>query len=117
MKFILNPWREIRHLREDNARLMRAIADPFLTGMEIEGDTLELRMQGIGLKIMAGMFMKMFENYPEAKNYIEMNLDSPHGPILVTVVKPGGKTPNQLRCEAEEKLAKFVAKYNLDLCD
>ena len=112
MKFILNPWCEIRRLREDNARLMQAIADPFLTGMEIENDTLEFSMKGIGPRLMAGMFMKIFENYPEAKNYIEMNFDSPNGQILVTVVKPGGKTPDQLRREAEEKLAMFVANYN-----
>jgi hypothetical protein len=114
MKFILNPWREIRRLREDNARLMQAIADPFLTGMEIESGALEFSMKGIGPKLMAGMFMKMFEDYPDAKNYIEMTFGSPQGPILVTVVKPGGKTPDQLRCEAEEKLAKFVAKHPED---
>jgi len=114
MKFILNPWREIRRLREDNARLIKAIADPFLTGMEIEGGVLELSMKGIGPKLIAGMFMKMFEDYPDARNYIEITLDSPQGQILVTVIKPGGKTPDQLRREAEEKLARFVAKHNVE---
>ncbi|WP_326526758.1 hypothetical protein [Dokdonella sp.] len=32
------------------------------------------------------------------------------GPIVVTVVRPGGKTPDQLRREAERRLAELLGR-------
>ena len=55
--------------------------------------------------LMAGMFMGMFDRAPDAKNYIECLFYSPQGEILVTVTRPGGKTPHQLRREAEARLS------------
>ena len=60
---------------------------------------------------MAGMFLGLFERHPDAKNYIEMTFSSRLGPVLVTVVKPGGKTPHALRDEAERQLADLRRKY------
>ena len=105
---LLNPWRTIRELRAENERLARALSDPLLTGLHMGNGTLELGMQGPGPQILAGMFMGMFEKYPDAKNYIEVSFGSPIGPIVVTVMKPGGKTPDQLRREAEKKLAEHL---------
>ena len=34
-------------------------------------------------------------------------------PVLVTVMKPGGKTPDQLRREAERKLAEHLNTPNV----
>lgn len=106
---LLNPWRTIRELRAENERLDRALSDPLLTGLHMGNGTLEIGMQGPGPQILAGMFMGMFEKYPDAKNYIEVSFGSPIGPIVVTVMKPGGKTPDQLRREAEKKLAEHLS--------
>jgi len=108
---LLNPWSTARQLREENARLMATITDPLLAGMSIGNGTIDVEMQGAGPQLMAGMFLGMFERYPDAKNYIECTFSSPKGPILVTVVRPGGKTPHQLRAEADKKLADYLRTH------
>lgn len=104
----LNPWREARLLREQNARLWAMIDDPMITGLQIGNGGIRLGVDCIAAKLLAGMFLGMFEKYPDAKNYIEVTLGSPHGTILVTVTKPNGKTPHQLRLDAEEKLSTLM---------
>ena len=106
---LLNPWRTARELREENARLARAITDPLLTGIQIGNGTLDVGMEGPGPQIVAGMFLGMFEKYPDAKNYVEVTFGSRMGPIVVTAIRPGGKTPDQLRREAERKLAEHLS--------
>lgn len=108
---LLNPWAMVRQLREENAKLMETITDPLLTGMNIGNGSIDMEMQGAGPQLMAGMFLGMFERYPDAKNYIECRFSSPKGPILVTVVRPGGKTPHQLRAEADQKLAEYLRTH------
>ena len=39
-KALLNPWREVRQLRDENERLAATIADPLLTGINIGNGTL-----------------------------------------------------------------------------
>ena len=102
---LLNPWVTARQLREENARLCATITDPLLTGFNIGNGSIDMELSGTAPTLMAGMFLGMFEKYPGAKNYIEFTFSSRMGPVLVTVVRPGGKTPHQLRLEAEAKLA------------
>ena len=112
---LLNPWRTVRQLREENERLAEIITDPLLTGIHMGNGTLEIGMEGPGPQLVAGMFLGMFEKYPDAKNYIEVTFGSRIGPILVTVMKPGGKTPDQLRREAERKLDEHLNTHNIEL--
>ena len=112
---LLNPWRTVRQLREENERLAEIITDPLLTGIHMGNGTLEIGMEGPGPQLVAGMFLGMFEKYPDAKNYIEVTFGSRMGPILVTVMKPGGKTPDQLRREAERKLDEHLNTHNIEL--
>lgn len=111
---LLNPWRLVRQLREENERLAAAITDPLLAGINLGNGTLDVGIEGPGPQIVAGMFMGLFEKHPDATNYIEVSFDSRMGPILVTVMKPGGKTPDQLRREAERKLAEHMNTHNLN---
>lgn len=104
----LNPWRTIRILRADNERLADALANPLLTGIRIGNGTLDIGMEGVGPQFVAGLFVGMFEKYPEAKNYVEVTFGSSIGPIVVTAIRPGGKTPDQLRREAEKQLAEHL---------
>jgi len=108
---LLNPWATARQLREENAKLMATITDPLLTGMNIGNGSIDMEMQGAGPQLMAGMFLGMFERYPDAKNYIECTFSSRMGPIVVTVVRPGGKSPHQLRTEADKKLAEHLRTH------
>ena len=110
---LLNPWREVRRLRDANERLAATIADPMLTGINIGNGTFSMGMEGLGPQLVAGMFLGLFEKYPDAKNYLEVTFGSRMGPILVTVMKPDGKTPHQLRTEAERKLAEHQNTPNV----
>lgn len=107
---LVNPWRAAKQLREENARLTATIAEPLLTGINIGNGSIDVGMQGAGPQLMAGMFLGMLERFPDAKNYVECTLSSPLGPIVVTVMRPGGRTPHQLRMEAEAKLAALQGK-------
>lgn len=106
------PWIMIKQLREENERLIATISDPLLTGINIGNGSIDLGMEGAGPQLMAGMFLGMFERYPDAKNYIECKFSSSKGPVLVTIIRPNGKTPDQLRREAEAKLAQHLGESN-----
>ena len=110
---LLNPWREVRQLRLENDKLVAAISDPLLTGINIGNGTFDIRMEGAGPQLVAGMFLGMFEKHPGANNYLEVTFGSRMGPILVTVVRPGGQTPDQMRRAAELKLAEYLKTPNV----
>lgn len=110
---LLNPWRAVRDLRAENKRLCDAIADPFITGLHVGNGTFELGLQAPAAELMAGMFLGMFEKYPDAKNYIECTFSSKAGPVRVTVVRPNGRSPDDMRREAEAKLAECLKRHNV----
>ncbi len=87
------------------AELEDAIANPHMTGINLGAEGLDLGMKGPGPKLIAGMFVGLLEANPEATNYLELTFDSPQGRIVVNVQRPSGKTPHQLRKEAEAELA------------
>jgi hypothetical protein len=53
--------------------------------------------------MLAGMFLGLLQDNPQAVNYVEMTFLSPKGNILVTVHRPGGATPHNLRAMAEQE--------------
>jgi len=52
---LLNPWRAVRQLREENARLVATITDPLLTGINIGNGTLDVGMEGPGPQLVDAM--------------------------------------------------------------
>jgi len=100
-------------LRLENKRLLELLSDPFISGLHYTAHGgLEVDAEAPAAALMAGMFMGMFERSPDAKNYIECRFSSTQGTILVTVTRPGGKTPHELRREAEAKLAEYLKTPN-----
>lgn len=110
----LNPWYAAHMLRLENKCLLDLLADPFISGLHYTAHGgLDVEAEAPAAALMAGMFMGMFERAPDAKNYIECRFSSKQGDILVTVTRPGGKTPHQLRLEAEAKLAECLKTPNV----
>ena len=110
----LNPWYAAHMLRLENERLLDLLADPFISGLHYTAHGgLDVEAEAPAAAMMAGMFMGMFERAPDAKNYIECRFSSKQGTILVTVTRPGGKTPHELRREAEAKLAECLKTPNV----
>ena len=110
----LNPWYAAHMLRLENKRLVDLLADPFVSGMHFTAHGgLHIEAEAPAAALMAGMFIGMFEREPKANNYLECRFSSTQGDILVTVVRPGGKTPHQLRIEAEARLAAYLKTPNV----
>jgi hypothetical protein len=103
---VFAPWREIKRLQKFNDRLYNALSNPLLTGIQINNGSLDIGFakDEAGPKMLAGMFYGMFLEHPEAVNYLETTLSCPEGSIVVTVQRWDGKTPHQLRLEAEQEL-------------
>ena len=103
---VFAPWREIKRLQKSNDRLYNALSNPLLTGIQINNGSLDIGFakDEAGPKMLAGMFYGMFLEHPEAVNYLETTLSYPEGSIVVTVQRWDGKTPHQLRLEAEQEL-------------
>lgn len=99
-------------VEEGNRRVQEVIGNPLLTGINIGNGSIDIGMEGPGPMLLAGMFLGMFEKHPDAKNYIEVHMTSPKGDVIVTVRKREGKTPDELKREAEQKLA--VAEAELE---
>lgn len=76
-------------------------------GLLLAGLTMEAAQQGMELgnlasECMGWAFAHYLSNHPEAPNYLEVTLTGvDQEPIYVTVQRPGGKTPHQLRMAAE----------------
>ena len=50
---LLNPWRTVRQLREENERLAKAITDPLLTGIHMGNGSLWLfALEGQKLRVL-----------------------------------------------------------------
>lgn len=85
---------------------------PTVQMLNVEGNEVQVSMSTAMAGVLARVFMEEIEAH-SVKNYIELEIQCPtktgsFEPILVTIKKPGGKSPHTLRMEAEQKLAKCV---------
>jgi len=79
--------------------------EPIIREMQIKGGQLNMSVSGVAASIMARSFGDLLLNQ-KAPNYIETRFHTPQGDkLLVTVQRTDGKTPHELRAEAEEKIA------------
>ncbi|MDF8363312.1 MULTISPECIES: hypothetical protein [Achromobacter] len=87
-------------------RLERAEATmnaPRLAGLELNDKMASIGLEGAACQAIAEAFAEQFRR-AEATNYIEMHFehsDAEIGPLFVTLQRVNGKTPHQLRAEAE----------------
>lgn len=88
-------------------RLERAeatINDPRLAGLELDRKMASIGLEGASCQAIAEALAEQFRR-SDAANYVEMHFDhddSEIGPLFVTVQRVNGKTPHQLRTEAED---------------
>jgi hypothetical protein len=100
---LLAPWRTIRRLERRNKALSNALANPTLTGIAIHKQQATMGFAAPGAQMIAGMFLGLLQDNPKAVNYLELTFGSSDGNILVTVHRPGGATPHNLRAMAEQE--------------
>jgi hypothetical protein len=100
---LLAPWRAIRRLERRNRLLSDTLANPTLTGIAIHKQQAAMGFAAPGAQMVAGMFLGLLQDHPEAVNYLQLTFGSSEGNILVTVHRPGGATPDDLRVMAEQE--------------
>jgi len=74
-----------------------------LTHMNIQNGSLDIGLEGGPVRIFASSFTEFFKE-SQASNYIEMQISSTDpeiGELTCTLQRKHGKTPHQLRAEAE----------------
>jgi hypothetical protein len=111
---LIAPWRTIRRLKRQVERLEDVLSNPLLTGIELGKERgMEAGFRGSGPQLLAGMFLGCLEDQgAKAPNYLEISFQSPKGPILVTVMQPGGATPHDLRRRAEAEARRLRAELS-----
>lgn len=88
----------------------RIMDETFVTGLALDGDNINLGFKGGAAQLLAELLAKQIED-TAAINYLELSFKSkqvnPGNSYIVTIQKCNGKTPHQLRIEAESELAKY----------
>lgn len=109
----MNNEEKCAQLEQENAELRAALADKLvsqtlLKRLVAENGQMKLEMEGGACRLMAEAFGTMLQE-SKAANYIETLFEwggvegDPKAVILVTVQRGEGKTPHQLRTEAEQE--------------
>ena len=95
---VLDDWNEGKLQSIDEVEVLHA---------EIDRDHLRAEFSHpYAVKLMAMSFADSLDKCPGAKNYLEIHMESEkHGPLCVTLQRRWGKTPGQIKDEAERVVA------------
>lgn len=111
---------EVQRLEDENERLRSALADQLIDDtlmkeLVIKAGNAHMEMEGGVCKLLAESFTELLVKH-NAENYIEASFTSklflPEEFIVVTVQKTSGKTPHQLRREADLEVQRLEEKLN-----
>lgn len=111
LKTLFARRKKIAELEREIERLEKVVNDPVLAGIEVNEGGVNMMFKGAAPNILAGMFVGILDENPDAQNYITFKFfHERHGLILITVQRYSGKTPHELRKEAEAKLEEAEKK-------
>lgn len=97
------------HLDDICPRCGQPVSQAMIKEMSVNNGQLTMELEGGMCRVMAESFADQFIG-SGAINYVEMSFTSKKMPgdmLVVTIQKASGKTPHQLRVEAESKLAEL----------
>lgn len=106
------PWAHLKALRMEVDGLRALLADqldPEVTGINLHNGFLNVGIRGGIAQVVAASFAEQFREHRKhgAMNYIEIHLlehkDAEIGPLIVTIQRKHGKTPDTFRREAEAR--------------
>jgi hypothetical protein len=96
---------ELERLRGIEALALRRWGEFSDVVTTVEGETIRMHVAGFIAQDLAAMFIDMADGIG-AKNYVELTFSEPgasRARIVVTVQRTDGKTPNEMRVEAEKR--------------
>lgn len=105
----------LEFINDENGKLRRGVADSavaatLLTEMSLNKGGLTLQLEGGMCQLMANTFAQQFREQGGV-NYLEMGFTANDGlRLIVTMQKVNGKTPAQLRNEADQRAAQSQAR-------
>lgn len=104
-KFLFWRWGK----QGNNAKNFKDLASKFDIKVDKDGSfeaTTKFTGDEVALWLiqMGDHIAKSFENYPEIKNYLNVNLEAHGLKISMSIMKRGGKTPHEIRLELEERI-------------
>ena len=100
----------LEFINEENGNLRRGVADSavaatMLTEMVMNKSGLTLQLEGGACQLLANTFADQFREQGGV-NFVEMGFTAKDGlRLIVTMQKVNGKTPAQLRTEADQRAA------------
>jgi len=92
-----------------------APGQPMLRDVEIDGNTISMHVGSLLTQNIVAIYKNQMEHVG-ATNYMEFTVDdSATGDSYVVLVqKKSGKTPNQLKVEAEDKIQELAVNLGMD---
>lgn len=87
----------------------KAVSSTMLREMSVINGGLNMQLEGGAAQLLAETFAEQFRQ-GGAVNYLEMRFTADELNLLVTLQRVDGKTPAQLRKEAEQKLSELEDK-------
>lgn len=109
----------LAEVEAENERLRRElsgklISSTLLTELTTNSDGLFMGLKGGAAQLLAGAFADQFRG-TGATNYLELRFTNDDLNLLVTLQNLAGKTPHQLRADAEQHAARLVREGS-NLC-
>jgi hypothetical protein len=94
-------WKKLAKQYKQTFEHFSARPGQMLALMMLEAETKDTPIGNMAAECMAWALQALLIKNPQAKNYVEVTLDAPDGSqFFVTIQRPDGKTPNQLKDEA-----------------
>lgn len=112
IKYFLRLFPYVRQLED---QLRQAVCGEIsLESLQVKNGNIDLKLQSNIVPLVAEAFHELLDEM-QASNYIQFSLDhlKTHETILVTVQKKSGKSPHELRVEAEQKYKELLEEVNV----
>lgn len=110
--WLLTELEQAEAARDEALKELKDLAEPRLQSMRMENGHFDMSVCGPIVNRFALAVVAHFREEPEAKNYFSWNIHSSEDPFerySVTIQKNSGKSPHELRAEAERARDEAIA--------
>jgi hypothetical protein len=104
-----NPF-YLRKIIKEQAIAIDVLSSPDIINFNYSVGETVVSMRHRVVSVMAYFLSSYLSEVPGKDNYVEVTLNSEeHGPLLLTIQRVHGKTPNDLKVEAEAELERILS--------
>jgi hypothetical protein len=118
-------WKQLAKISRHAAKMAMDRPGLLLANMMIHADRIPEELGIVAGECLAWAFAGLLQDHPEAPNYLDLIMKDSNGvSYVVTVQRPGGKTPSQLKDEAiverdklKNELETLIRNIGIDQCN